>query len=43
MRSMVFHSPQASHDEFALMSLLAFGAVLFAIVTTAIYFYAQTL
>lgn len=43
MRAVLFHSPQATRDEFTLLSFLAFGGVLFTIVTAAIYFYAQTL
>jgi hypothetical protein len=41
MRAMFSHSPYATRDEFALMTYLALGAVLFTIVATAIYLYAQ--
>lgn len=43
MRSLVFHHSHATHDEFTLLSFLAFGAVLFTIVTSAVYFYANSL
>jgi hypothetical protein len=41
MRTVFFHHPYATRDEFTLMTFLGFGAVLFTIVTTAIYLYAS--